>query len=312
MPVERREVLGHLAAVTCILFWGMAFVSTKILLQDFTPVEILFFRFVLGYAALLIIYPHRLQTRNLREECFLVAAGICGITIYFLLENVALAYTFASNASVLIATAPLFTAILAHLLLQGERLRGRFLVGFFVAIIGISLITFNGSFILKLNPLGDFLAISAAAVWASYSVLMRKISEFGYNAIGSTRRVFMYGLIFILPAFFFFEHQLDFSRFAKLINLFNILFLGLGSSALCFVLWNWAIGVLGAVKTSFYIYASPVITVIASALVLRESITPIACIGILLTLAGLYVSEQNRKEEPDSANRHHKSGHVSP
>jgi drug/metabolite transporter (DMT)-like permease len=57
---------------------------------------------------------------------------------------------------VLIATAPLFTAILAHLLLQGERLRGRFLVGFFVAIIGISLITFNGSFILKLNPLGDF------------------------------------------------------------------------------------------------------------------------------------------------------------
>lgn len=311
MSIERQQVFGHLAALICILVWGLTFVSTKILLEDFTPLEILFSRFVLGYVALLIIYPRRLKTKNLKEECFLIAAGITGVTLYFLLENIALTYTYASNVGVLVATAPMFTAILAHFLLQGERLYGRFVVGFVIAITGISLIAFNGSFVLQLNPLGDFLATSAAAVWALYSVLMRKISEFGHNTIGSTRRVFLYGLIFMLPAFFFLEYQLDVSRFAKPVNLFNILFLGLGASALCFACWNWAVGVLGAVKTSFYIYAQPVITVVASALILRETITPMAGIGTLLTLVGLYISEQKPEEKPDTTGQKHKPSPLS-
>lgn len=305
MPVERRHVLGHLAAVTCTLFWGMTFVSTKILLRDFTPLEILFSRFLMGYIALFIIYPHRLRTDNFKEESLLMAAGLTGVTIYFLLENIALTYTFASNAGVLVATAPLFTAVLAHFLLPGEKLRSRFVVGFIIAITGISFIAFNGSFVLKLNPLGDFLAISAAAVWALYSVLMRKISQFGYHTVAATRRVFLYGLLFMLPAFFFLEHQPDFSRFAKPVNLCNIVFLGLGASALCFALWNWAVGVLGAVKTSFYIYGNPVVTVIASAIILKENITPMACAGTILTLMGLYISEQKPKSELDTTGRHH-------
>lgn len=264
--------------------------------------------FILGYMALLVIYPRRLKTNSLKEELFLMAAGITGVTLYFLLENIALTYTFASNVGVLVATAPLFTAILAHFLLQGEKLHSRFVVGFIVAIMGISLITFNGSFVLKLNPFGDFLATSAAAVWAVYSVLMRKISEFGHNNIGCTRKVFMYGLVFMLPALFFIEHQMEFSRFARPANLFNILFLGLGASALCFACWNWAVGILGAVKTSFYIYAQPVVTVVASALILREQITLIAGAGTLLTLAGLYISEQSPKEEPVTAEQNHKPG----
>lgn len=311
LSINRRYFLGHLAVLVCILIWGLTFVSTKILLEDLTPLEILFSRFVLGYVALFIIYPRRLKTNSLKEELFLMAAGISGVTLYFLLENIALTYTFASNVGVLVATAPLFTAILAHFLLEGEKLYGRFVVGFIIAFTGISLIAFNGSFVLKLNPLGDFLATSAAAVWAVYSILMRKISEFGHNNIGCTRKVFMYGLIFMLPAFFFLEYQVEFSRFAKPTNLFNILFLGLGASALCFACWNYAVGVLGAVKTSFYIYAQPVVTVAASALILRENITLIAGAGTLLTLAGLYISEQKPRNKPDTAFQNHKPRSVS-
>ncbi|KEF35883.1 DMT(drug/metabolite transporter) superfamily permease [Schinkia azotoformans MEV2011] len=74
-------------------------------------------------------------------------------------------------------------------------------------------------------------------------------------------------------------------------NLFNIVFLGLGASALCFVTWNFAVKVLGAIKTSIYIYMIPVITVVTSILVLHEKITSMAAIGTVLTLAGLFVSE---------------------
>jgi len=74
-------------------------------------------------------------------------------------------------------------------------------------------------------------------------------------------------------------------------NLLNILFLGVGASALCFVTWNSAIKILGAIKTSVYIYMVPVITVITSVLVLNERITGFAVTGIILTLVGLFISE---------------------
>lgn len=74
-------------------------------------------------------------------------------------------------------------------------------------------------------------------------------------------------------------------------NLSNILFLGLGASALCFVTWNLAVRLLGAVKTSVYIYVVPVITVSTSVIILHERITGIGICGIVLTLAGLLISE---------------------
>lgn len=63
----------------------------------------------------------------------------------------------------------------------------------------------------------------------------------------------------------------------------NLIYLGLGASALCFVTWNYAVGTLGAVKTSVYIYIVPVITAVASVIVLKEEITWMAAIGIGLT-----------------------------
>ena len=67
------------------------------------------------------------------------------------------------------------------------------------------------------------------------------------------------------------------------IGFFNLLFLGLGASAMCFVTWNFAVKVLGAVKTSVYIYLVPVITVLCSVVVLHETISTRAALGILLT-----------------------------
>ena len=59
---------GHLASLLTIIIWGTTFISTKILLADFQPVEILFFRFVIGLAALLLVYPHRLKGTSKRQE----------------------------------------------------------------------------------------------------------------------------------------------------------------------------------------------------------------------------------------------------
>ncbi|MFB8375824.1 DMT family transporter [Paenibacillus taichungensis] len=292
MTSQNKISTGHLLALLTILIWGTTFISTKVLLIDFTPVEILFFRFVIGYVVLFLIYPRLMRITSLREEMLFIGAGLCGVTLYFLIENIALVYTLASNVGVIVSIAPFFTAVLAHFFLDGERLHKRFIVGFAIALTGIILIGFNGSFILQLNPLGDLLAFVAPAVWAVYSVLMRKIGELPYHTIGATRKVFFYGLLFMLPALFLFKFHFDLGRFANMANLSNLLFLGLGASALCFVTWNRAVGLLGAVKTSVYIYLVPVITVVASALILHERITWITLLGALLTLVGSFISEK--------------------
>ncbi|MDE7429583.1 MAG: DMT family transporter, partial [Lachnospiraceae bacterium] len=205
-------------------------------------------------------------------------------------------YTMASNVGVIISVAPFFTAILSRLFLKSEgKLRANFFIGFVVAMAGVALISFNGSK-LELNPVGDLLAVLAAFVWACYSILTRKISSFGYPVILTTRRTFFYGILFMVPALVFFDFRIGLERFADMTHLLNILYLGLGASALCFVTWNLAVKALGAVKTSVYIYMVPVITVVTSVLVLEEPVTWISAVGTVMAVAGLFLSEYSGKE----------------
>ena len=172
--MENKQTIGHLSALLTIIIWGTTFISTKILLVDFQPVEILFFRFIMGLLILMLVYPHRLKGTTPGQEMTFVAAGLCGICMYYLLENIALTYTLASNVGVIISVAPFFTAILTHLFLKRTKnCVPNFFVGFVVAMAGIFLISFNGSK-LELNPTGDLLALLAALVWACYSVLTKE------------------------------------------------------------------------------------------------------------------------------------------
>lgn len=281
---------GHLSALITILIWGTTFISTKVLLADFEPTEILFFRFILGLLALLAVYPHRMRGTSIRQEAIFAAAGLCGVCLYYLLENIALTYTMASNVGVIISIAPFFTAMLTRLFMKEEKLRANFFIGFAAAMAGICLISFNGTK-MQLNPIGDLLAAAAAAVWACYSVLTRKISGFGYHTVQTTRRVFAYGIVFMIPALFLSDCRIGAERFTNPVCLGNLIFLGLGASALCFVTWNMAVKLLGAVKTSIYIYLVPVITVATSALILGERVTPMSGAGTVLALIGLFLSE---------------------
>lgn len=292
---------GHLAALITVGIWGTTFISTKVLLASLTPLEILFLRFALGFAALLAARPRRLRGTTGRQELTFAAAGLCGVCLYYLLENLALTYTSAANVGVILSAAPLFTAILTRLLGGRERLGAGFLPGFLLAMAGICLLSFGGT-APRLNRRGDLLAVAAALVWACYSLLSRRIGSFGLDPIQTTRRVFAYGLIGMIPALLLGGEWPAAAKLADPVCLGNLLFLGLGASALCFVTWNVAVSRLGAVRTSAYIYLVPVITVTASALVLREPVTAATVAGTALTLAGLLLSQHkpNREERNDA------------
>jgi len=305
---------AHLLAFLTIFFWSTTYISTKILLRAFSPTEIMFFRFILAYLALLLAKPAlridgpwRIPYRTPREELLFAGAGLCGVTLYFILQNTSLVYTLASNVGVLVSVAPFFTAVFSHFLLKEKSLHKSFFIGFCLSIIGITLISFNGNFILKLNPLGDILAVSCAAAWAIYCIFMNKISALGYHVILCTRKIFVYGIIFMIPVLPFSGFHWDPARFTYLPNIFHLLFLGLGASALCFVTWNYAVGILGPVRTSVYIYFGPIITVVTSAIFLRERITSVAILGAVLIIAGLCLSEQKTLLRKEKKNEDHRN-----
>lgn len=188
--MNHKNVFGHLSALLTIMIWGTTFVSTKTLLADFQPMEILFFRFLIGFLVLILLYPKRLKIKDRKQEFIFAAAGLCGICLYYLLENIALIFTLASNVGVIISIAPFFTALISHsFITPKESLNKPFVVGFVIAMVGIVLISFEPSH-MEINPIGDLLSIGSAFAWAIYSLLSKKISSFGYPVILSTRKTF--------------------------------------------------------------------------------------------------------------------------
>ena len=81
---HRPLAAGHAAAFLTIVIWGTTFISTKVLLRTFSPIEILFIRFVIGYIALWCVYPKHLRSGGRAQELVFAAAGLCGITLYYL------------------------------------------------------------------------------------------------------------------------------------------------------------------------------------------------------------------------------------
>ena len=292
----RSNFSGHIVAFFTVFVWGTTFISTKVLLRTFSPVEILFIRFLLGYLALWLVFPKKLTLASPKQEWYFAAAGLCGVTLYYLMENIALTMTLASNVGVIISIAPFFTAVCSCLFLGEKRPGARFFIGFLISMAGISLISFNGSSELSLNPAGDLLSIGAAIVWALYSTITKKISAWGHPTVLTTRRTFFYGIVFMIPSLFFMDFHVVPEDFMSAVNMGNLIFLSFCASAMCFVTWNMAVRILGTVKTSVYIYMTPVVTTVCSALILKEPVTASAAAGIALTLAGLFLSEDRKKD----------------
>lgn len=289
-----KKLLLNLLALITVVIWATTFISSKILLNTFTPLEVMFYRFIIAYFLLLIIHPKFHKIDSLKEEAMFLLAGITGGSLYFLTENTAVKISQVSNVGLIVATAPIITALLAHFFTKGERLNRNLVFGFLIAISGVFLVMFNGNFMLKLNPLGDVLALGAAISWSVYSITTKKFGS-KYNPLYLTRKIFFYALLTMIPFLFTSEFNFDVNKILTFKSLSNLLFLGIVASSLCYVVWNFTVDKLGVIKTNNYIYLIPAITLIFSVLILNEKITLFSSLGAILIFLGVYISEHGLK-----------------
>lgn len=285
----------HIIALLTIVVWGTTFISTKLLLQEgLKPSDIMFYRFLIAYVVMFAVSPKIKFAKNLKDELIFVAMGICGGSLYFLTENMALEITLASNVSLLISTAPLFTALITRLIYRDQRISNQFVMGSVIALLGVAFVVFNGGFVLKISPLGDVLTLIAALTWAFYTILF-KLTDDRYTVMFITRKVFFYGVVTLLPVFFVQPLHHDLALLSRPMVWGNLLFLGVVASLVCYIAWNVSVKHLGSVRTNNYIYLNPLITLIFAAMILGEKITPIAILGAIFILLGLYVAERGFK-----------------
>lgn len=297
MIKKGNKALAYLVALLTVIVWGETFVSSKVLLaHGLRPADIFAFRFIIAYAGMWLLSNKKLISRKWKDEFYMLLLGITGGSLYFLTENSALEYSTASNVAIILCATPLVTSILMAAFYRDERMTHSQFAGAFIALVGLALIIFNGEVILKLNPLGDNLALGAVLCWGSYSMLMKKVAG-RYDTAFVTRKVFGYGLLTIIPYFFIFGWPSGLGGtsmgsgagvLADPVVWGNLLYLGLVASLACFLAWNWALKVLGTVKTTNILYLQPFSTMVIGSLFLHERITWMAIAGAIILIAGVY------------------------
>ena len=285
--MEIKQLKGHLFCILCVLAWGTSFLVSKNLLDKLTSVQLMMLRFVIAWLALWIVHPKWYFC--LREEWQFIILALVGNTLYYLAENTALQLSQPGNVSILVSAAPIASALLLPLFERGERLSKRQIAGIGIAFFGVLFVVLNGVFVLKLNPVGDLMAIAAAFFWALYGFLAKRVMD-RFDPVLSTRKLMFYGIITAAPLLLVDGGAAAGIGMLKWNDICGLAYLGLICSALSYLMWNKAIMEIGAMKANLYVYAVPVVTMFASAAFLGEEITWGGAAGVVLVIGGMLLS----------------------
>ncbi len=296
MKTKSSTLIAHCLALFTAIAWGSSFIASKILLESYSPTQVMLMRFVLAYIALWLCCPKLLKL-SFREELRFAALAISGCSLYFLFENSALTHTYASNVSIIVAAAPILTAVAVRLFFPEEKLGLGGILGFVVAIVGVAMVVFNGQVVLKLSPIGDLLSFAAAACWAVYSVILRGMVD-KYDNLLLTRRLMFWGFVTGLPIALFEGRNFSLAPMMNGQYIFCILFLSFVCSALGYIFWNSASKRLGVVVVCNYVYIIPFFTMITGVIVLGEPLSAMGIVGAVMIMLGMFIAD--RKKTPVS------------
>ncbi|QCD35121.1 DMT family transporter [Muribaculum gordoncarteri] len=289
---QSKALWYHLGALLTVTAWGVSFVSTKVLLEHgINPTEVYVVRTLLAYLLVLCVCHKRIFSNSLRDELLFVSCGLCAGSLYFIAENTALEYTLVSNVSLIVTLSPLITTLLVGAIYKNERPGKGVLMGSLIAFLGVGCVIFNSSFVLDVKPLGDLLSLSAAVCWSVYSLVLRKLSAF-YTVMFISRKTFFYGMVTAIPFLIAIPEHTPLDVYLQFDVWSNFLFLGVFCSMIAFIIWAFTIKGLGAIKANNYLYIQPIITLIASALLLGEKVSIVGYVGCSLILLGVWISDR--------------------
>jgi drug/metabolite transporter (DMT)-like permease len=289
---RRVHVYGMLGVLA--LLWGIAFVGIKEALAELSPATLTILRFAIADACLLVVMAVRPAARpRLRrgDVWRLVVLGVTGVPGYHLALNWGEQRTSASIASLIVATAPVMVALGSAAVL-GERPTPRRWVGIALAFSGVAVLASGDSSGGGTTSLvGVLVSIVAPLMWALYVIVGKPLADRA-SAIQVTAASMLLGSAFLLP----FVSGRTTSEIASLSapGWGWMLLLGLGSSVAGYFIFVWALGKMEATKVSVFLYAVPVVALIASWLILDEEPGATLILAAAMVIAGVVLAQQDK------------------
>lgn len=292
-----------IAFLALVLLWGSSFLWIRIALDEVSPVTLVAFRLFFGAVGLLAAYlimrpPLPTDTKII---WLIVLLGLINNAIPFLLISWGQQFIDSGVASVLNASVPLFTLVIAHFFLEDERINLQRSIGVIIGFVGILVLFSKG-----LGPnavgngvIGQLAVIVASAFYAGSTVLVRKEIR-GVSPIVQALIMVVIADLIVWPLVPLLASPIVWPSLP--ITWIALIFLGLLGSCLAYLLFFYLINETGATKTTMVTYAIPVVAVVLGIVVRGEALTWQLAAGGLLILVGIaIVNNRSWKRAPQPA-----------
>jgi len=296
--MPKAKLLPIFEALFAVTVWGASFIATKVALQDISPATVVWLRFGMGVVILGIAVTARKQFAwpKKQEWLYFALLGFLGIAFHQWLQSTALKTSRASTTAWIVATTPVFMALLGWLALK-EKLSWLQTSGILLATMGVLLVVSDGNpnaiSLKQFGAPGDILVLISSVNWAVFSALSRR----GLKTHPATRMMFYVmtlgwlfsGILFLSSSGPREIQQLTFNGWM------GVTFLGVFCSGLAYIAWYDALQVLPTGQLGAFLYLEPPVAVVIAVLILSESITWAALLGGGIILFGVWLVNRNNR-----------------
>lgn len=273
------------------ILWGSAFPGIKIALEAIAPGHLTLTRHLIASACYLpVLFLLRLRLFPARRDLgYFLLLGLLGTAIYHTALNFGQTQVPAGTASLIIATAPAITAVVAAFLLK-DRLPPLGWLGIFVSFAGVALLVLGGGGSVELNPFA-LLVLLSAVVTAFYAVLQKGILN-RYKAVEVIAFSTWAGTLLLLV---FAGGLAEGVRTASARSLLALLYIGVVPSAIANALFTYGISKAPVTLVSVFLYTVPVFSLLFSWLLVGEVPTYITLLGGLIAVAGVVIVNRSKR-----------------
>ncbi len=239
----------------------------------------------------LIVLFKKIDIKFKPADYFLILTASFILGLHFLIQAIGLQYTSATNTAWLVATIPVFIAILSALFLK-EKLSTPKIGGIALATFGVILLVSEGKLASLgwLHSVGDWIILSSSVTWATYTILTRNITRI-YNPLAVSLS------ILIVPTLLLNAYSAYTTPITKILDLppniiIALIFLGVFCLGLAHWFWLEGLSRKGATEVGVYIFIEPVVTTIAAIPILNEQLTLFTILGAILIISGVYIVQK--------------------
>jgi drug/metabolite transporter (DMT)-like permease len=278
------------ALVITTVFWASAFAGIRAGLDAYGPGQVALFRFLVA-SAVLAAYAAlaRMRLPERRDLPAVFLAGLLAFAVYHVALNYGEVTVSAGSASILIATAPVFTALLAVAFL-GERLRALGWFGMGVSFLGSAMISLGEGEGLRLDPNAALILLAALST-SIYFVLQKPYLE-KYGALAFTTYAIWAGTLLTLV---YLPGLLSEVQTAPLGTTLAMVYLGVFPTAIAYATYAYAFSRIPAARAASFLYVIPVMAYVIAWLWLGEIPTSLSVVGGVVTLAGVLLVNIRRR-----------------